>query len=114
MNRLLIELERLARNAHRFSEASPISNDEHPFEVREIHPRLPREVRRLFDNGHYPQASFEAFKFLDREVKRLSGIDKSGKALMMEALREGAPPIKLTMLSNETERVEQEGYKFMF
>lgn len=114
MNRLLTELERIARNAYRFTESQPSAESEHPFDVREIHPALPVEVRRLFDNGHYAQATFEAFKFLDNVIKRLTGVDKTGKALMMEAFRDVSPAIQLTPLSTETERVEQEGYKFIF
>jgi uncharacterized protein (TIGR02391 family) len=68
----------------------------------------------LFDNGHYSQATFEAFKFLDNVVKYHAGGGKSGKALMMDAFRDASPPVQLTNLSTETEKVEQEGYKFMF
>jgi hypothetical protein len=32
----------------------------HPFETRNIHPDLPKKVRRLFDDGHTEQAVFEA------------------------------------------------------
>ncbi|MDB4948610.1 MAG: hypothetical protein JWM27_1259 [Gemmatimonadetes bacterium] len=114
MIRLLAELERIARNAHRFTDLQPSLGAEHPFDLREIHPTLPNDVKRLFDNGHYAQATFEAFKYLDRAVKRIAKLDKSGKALMMEAFREIDPPIHRTSLATETERVEQEGYKFMF
>ena len=82
--------------------------------MRNIHPALPTEVKRLFDNTHYTQATFEAFKFLDNEVKRHAGLDKTGKALMMEALKEATPLIQLTPLTNDTEKNEQEGYKFIF
>ena len=36
----------------------------HPFDSRNIHPGLPTKVRELFDDGYYPEATFEAFKFL--------------------------------------------------
>lgn len=106
--------ERIVRNAHRFSDAIARREEQHPFEVRDIHPALPHTVRQLFDNSHYAQATFEAFKFLDNEVKRLAGIDKTGKDLMMKAFSEASPLIQLTPLSNETERNEQEGYKYLF
>ena len=114
MNSRLREFERVVRNAARFTEASPRETAEHPFDARDIHSALPGNVRKLFDNGHYSQATFEAFKFLDNEVKRHAGVDKTGKALMMEALREASPAIQLTPLANETDRSEQEGYKFVF
>src|SRR5262245_50580070 len=114
MNRLLSSLERIARNAYRFTEVSSERTAGHPFDSRDIHQELPGEVRKLFDNGHYSQATFEAFKYLDNSVKQLANTDKTGKALMMEAFRDGLPPIQLTALQTKTERVKQEGYKFVF
>lgn len=104
-------LERAARNAHLFGEPR---GAEHPFEARDIHPGLPADVRRLFDNAHYAQATFEAFKFVDNEIKRHSKLDKTGKALMMEALRETSPLVRIADCATETGRNEQEGYKFIF
>jgi uncharacterized protein (TIGR02391 family) len=107
-------LERAARAAASLSEAEPPKIDEHPFALRNVHAALPVVVRRLFDNGHYSQATFEAFKYLDNVVKKVSGLDKSGKALMMEALKEVSPLVQLTPLADETDRNEQEGFKFLF
>ena len=65
------------------------SADPHPFETRNIHPELPSKVRSLFDDGHWEQAVFEAFKYIEKEVKRISGLrGKSGYALMMDAFNE--------------------------
>jgi uncharacterized protein (TIGR02391 family) len=114
MSEVLRAFERIVRNATRFTDAPPIVETEHPFELRNIHPALPIEIKRLFDNTHYTQATFEAFKFLDNEVKRHAGLDKTGKALMMDALREATPLIQLTPLISETDKNEQEGYKFIF
>jgi uncharacterized protein (TIGR02391 family) len=114
MSRLLSKLEWIARNAYRYSDAEPPRALDHPFDVRDMHPKLPAEVRRLFDNGHYSQATFEAFKYLDNTIKHLTGVEKTGKALMMEAFRDVSPLLRLTPMSTETERVEQEGYKFVF
>jgi uncharacterized protein (TIGR02391 family) len=114
MREVLTWFERVSRNAHLFSEARPETEGQHPFEQRDIHQALPKSVRKLFDNGHYPQATFEAFKFIDNEVRRHSRINKTGKALMMDALREVSPRIQLTDLATESARNEQEGYKFVF
>ena len=78
-----------------------------------MHSALPPVVRRLFDNGHYSQATFEAFKYVDNAVKRIAGLDKSGRVLMMEAFKETSPLIQLTPLADETDRNEQEGFKFL-
>ena len=94
----------------------PVERDEpHPFETRNIHPDLPAKVRRLFDDGHGDLAVFDAFKFIDIEVKRISGLKgKTGYALMMEAFNENNPRIKLNALATDSEIDEQRGYKSIF
>ncbi|WP_232301527.1 TIGR02391 family protein [Altererythrobacter epoxidivorans] len=69
---------------------------------------------KLFNNGHYSQATFEAFKFLDIQVKKLSGINESGQKLMMAAFTDSNPKIRLTPLSTQSEIDEQLGYRFIF
>jgi uncharacterized protein (TIGR02391 family) len=86
----------------------------HPFDERNIHPAISAVGVKLFDDGHYSQATFEAFKFLDLEVQKLSKINESGFKLMMAALNETNPKIRLTPLSNQSEIDEQMGYKFVF
>lgn len=86
----------------------------HPFDSRNIHPSLPSKVRRLFDDGHYPEATFLAFKYVDKVVERHAGITESGYKLMMAAFSETAPKVKLTALKTTSEKDEQQGYKFIF
>lgn len=87
----------------------------HPFEARNIHPDLPASVRKLFDDGHWEQSVFEAFKFIEKEVKRLSQLrNKTGYVLMMDAFSEDKPKIKLNALITESEVDEQKGFKFIF
>lgn len=115
VNLMFKRFERITRRAHLFTyEDASKSLDLHPFEARNIFEPLPEIVRNLFDNGHYAQATFESLKFLDRETARISGLSETGKSLMMKAFSETNPVIKLTALTNDTERSEQEGYKFIF
>lgn len=86
----------------------------HPFDERNIHPAISSVSQKLFDNGHYSQATFEAFKYVDKEVKKLANINDSGFKLMMAAFAEAAPKIKLTALKSQSEIDEQMGYKFIF
>lgn len=87
----------------------------HPFEARNIHPDLPSKVRKLFDDGHWEQSVFEAFKFIEKEVKRISGLrGKTGYSLMMDAFNESNAKIKLNALVTESEIDEQRGYKYIF
>lgn len=87
----------------------------HPFETRNIHPDLPPRVRKLFDDGHWEESVFKAFKFIESEVKRISGLaGKTGYALMMDAFNEASPDIQLNTLATESQVDEQKGFKFIF
>lgn len=117
MPEALAELERMARNAHRYTQVEPAAaTPQHPFVIRDIHESLPLRVRELFDDGHNAEATYTAYKYLDIEVRRLSGIDKTGAPLMMEALNGHAAvtAIKLTPLGTLSEKDEQEGFRFLF
>src|SRR5271155_5496196 len=72
-------------------EAPPLD----PFDARNIHPDLPPKVRELFDDGHYPEATSLAFKFLDKKVHKLSNVNESGHKLMMAAFSSTNPKLKL-------------------
>ena len=110
----LDDFENLVRRSGEFSDEAIVKLDEiHPFQMRSIHQKLPLKVRRLFDDGHYAEATFEAFKFLDRKVALLAGINESGQKLMMAAFADNGG-IKLNALSNDSERDEQSGFRFMF
>jgi uncharacterized protein (TIGR02391 family) len=68
----------------------------------------------LFESKHYAQAIFEAFKAVECYVKEKTGQTLSGKDLMAKVFREDAPIIKLNDLSDQIDRDEQEGFKFLF
>lgn len=106
--------EQMARWAWRSSGPPLPTGPQHPFEERDIHAALPRAVRKLFDNAHYAQATFEACLFLDNEVQRLSGCDRSGEKLMMEVLNESKPILRLNSLKGTSDMDEQRGYRFLF
>src|SRR2546425_11009512 len=114
MPEALAELERIARKAHRFTQVdrAPSAAAQHPFVARDIHESLPPKVRELFDDGHFADATYTAYKYVDVEVRGLSGIAKTGKQLMMDALNgdNGTPAIRLTPLGTISEKDEQEGY----
>src|SRR6266568_5147522 len=95
------ELERIARNAHRFAQVdrAPSATTQHPFVARDIHEALPRKVGELFDDGHYAEATYEACKYLDAEVRRLSG---------------DGPKLRLNALGTMSENDEQAGFRFLF
>lgn len=111
----LAAFEEVVRRAYRFTDREEVQTRvQHPFEQRNVTDALPGNVRALFDNAHYAQATFEAFKFLDKEIQRHSGSSESGFKLMMSAFGGEQPSIKLTPLGSISELDEQKGYQFLF
>jgi len=95
--------------------AVPVTPVLHPFDSRNIHTDLPPKVRALFDDGHFPQATELAFKYLDKEIQRHSGLTtESGFKLMMAAFDGATPKVKLNALVTISEKDEQEGFRFVF
>ena len=121
MNNLRL-FEKIVRNTSRLmvlpaleiEELSSTSEQTHPFEVRNIHPDLPKKVKTLFDDGHYAEATFESCKYLDHFIGKHAPSTKAGENRMMTAFSESSPIIKLTAMSNDSEKDEQRGYKFLF
>jgi uncharacterized protein (TIGR02391 family) len=111
----LSAFEVIVRQAHRFTEAPLEAGDTvHPFESRNIHPDFPAQVRALFDNGHYPQATFEALKYLDEQVQRVSSSGEYGFKMMMAVFGGTPPQLALNPGMTASEKDEQVGYKFLF
>ncbi len=107
--------ERIVRRAHLFSdEEVKLGPVDHPFDIMNIHAALPEHVKKLFDDSHYSQATFEAFKYLDKEVARISKIGQTGYKLMMAAFHDQSPAIILSDLATESGKDEQKGYQFIF
>ncbi|WP_430419311.1 TIGR02391 family protein [Methylibium petroleiphilum] len=86
----------------------------HPFELRNVHPAFPPKVKKLFDDSHCAEATFHAFKFVEKVVQQHSGKQESGQKLMLAVFDKNKPLIKLNPLLTQSEQDEQEGYRFMF
>jgi len=89
-------------------------NEVHPFDTRNIHPEISRHSIKLFNDGHFSQATFEAYKYLEKRIKKTSGQSAHGLSLMMAVFNEDNPIIKINDLLNNSEKDEQRGYKFLF
>lgn len=107
--------ELAVRRARSVTEArsEPVGGS-HPFDDRNIHTKIQSTSKKLFDDGHYALATFEAYKLLDKEVAALAKLSESGVKLMMKAFSEQSPLIRLTDMSSTSAKDEQEGYKFIF
>lgn len=108
--------ESIARRAFNYttSDSSEELDGVHPFDERNMHPDIVDISQKLFDDAHYAQATFEAYKLVDKKVATLSELSESGVKLMMQAFSEKSPRIKLTPLLSTSEKDEQEGYRFIF
>lgn len=81
---------------------------------RKLHESAIFASKRLFCDGHYSQAIFEACKLLNKRVQELSGSTEDGKALMFEAFNNSNPKIKLNAQVNQSNKDEQEGFMHIF
>lgn len=115
MQRLLEAFEAITRRASAFTEPSEASEATlHAFDRRNVHQNLPAKVRKLFDDGHYSEATFEAFKYVDKTVQKHAKSKESGVKLMMAVFNKDKPTLQLTPLTTTSEIDEQEGFRFLF
>ena len=84
------------------------------FDKIRLHPRIRRVSKSLFNSGHYAEAIFAAFKAVNNFTKKKAGLSIDGKDLMAKTFNEDKPIIKLNKLSNQSERDEQQGFRFLF
>ncbi len=73
-----------------------------------IHPEINQHAGKLFRDGSFDAAVFQAFKQVEIAVKNASGINEEGASLMKKAFSKSGP---LNMLSEPS---EQEGLMFVF
>jgi uncharacterized protein (TIGR02391 family) len=86
--------------------------DEVGFDSRSFHPQVIRHGRSHFCRGAYFHAVFECCKAFDAAVRINTKIDKSGQALMSEALSPTGP-VKLNSQRTQSEKDEQQGIMFL-
>ena len=85
------------------------------FTERKLHASIAFTGKRLFCDGHYSQAIFEACKLLNKRVQELSGSTTDGKALMFEAFNSGSDPkLKFNAFVDQSDKDEQEGFMHIF
>jgi uncharacterized protein (TIGR02391 family) len=79
----------------------------------QLHPRLVAVAERLFLDGHYQEAVFEAFKALEVRIQLQSGLTFSGMQLMTKAFADNGP-ITLTSSDGSVGHNEQDGFRFLY
>ncbi len=84
------------------------------FKFLNIHPEIEEVSKALFEDGHYAQAIFEAFKRVNNMVKEKADRQEDGRTLMLKVFSPNAPILKFNELLNQSERDEQEGFMYLF
>ena len=90
-------------------EKSPI----HLFDKMQFHPKIVNASRALFEDEHYAQAIFEAFKAVENFVQDKSGLTLYGTNLMDTVFNEENPIIKVPEAGHYYKDV-QRGFKHLF
>ena len=80
---------------------------------RGFHEEVHKHSRRLFLQGNYFHAVFEAAKAYNRAVKDKSRSEKDGFQLMMDVFNSSSGVLKVTKCETETDRNVQDGIKFL-
>ncbi len=84
------------------------------FNERKFHPSVVFASKRLFSDGYYSQAIFEACKLLNKRVQERSGSSKDGKSLMLDVFSVNNPRLKFSDITSQSGRDEQEGFMHIF
>ena len=79
-----------------------------------LHAEVQVAAGALFADGQFEAAVQEAFKSVDKRVQKMSRIDKSGVALMGEALRASSPLIDVAVHDGKSGQDERQGFEAIF
>lgn len=83
------------------------------FDKMRFHPKIINASRALFEDEHYAQAIFEAFKAVENFVQDKSGLTLYGTNLMERVFNEENPIIKVPEAGHYYKEV-QRGFKHLF
>jgi len=84
------------------------------YDALQLHPRIIKVTKKRFDSGHYSDAIFAAFKDVNSYVKDKIGTTLDGKNLMIQAFNEKDPKIRINELLTDSDRDEQEGFRYLY
>lgn len=79
-----------------------------------LHPRVLDASDDLFTDGHYGSAVSEAFKSLEVRTRELTGLSKSGVALMGDAFGGAAPVLDVAIETGRSADDERQGFLALF
>jgi len=83
------------------------------FSNRKFHSKINTYCQKLFLDGHYFHAVFEAAKIYHKLVQQKSQSEKNGQQLMLEVWNPDRGTLKVTACQSETDRNVQDGIGFL-
>lgn len=98
----------------RIIEITPQKKNLKIFNDRKLHNSIVFVGRKLFCDGYYSQAIFEACKILNKRVQELSNSSLDGKKLMLDVFSVNNPKLKFNQLVSQSDKDEQEGFMHLF
>jgi len=84
------------------------------FDKMQFHPKIVEVSGSLFKSRHYAPAILQAFIAVNSFARQKTGLSLDGKQLMAQAFSETDPVIRLNQLRTQSDKNEQEGFKFLF
>lgn len=90
-----------------------------PFEYQQmlnnisLETEIDEKCKQLFIDGHINESVRKAFEIYETRAQEISGLEESGKDLMMKVFNENDPLIEVADTSTRRGKSHQEGYRFM-
>lgn len=82
--------------------------------INHLHPEILRVASALFAGGHLGEAVFAAFKAVEVQVRKRTGLEEFGRELTQKAFGGQKPLIALATTAPTRQRDEQEGFRFIY
>lgn len=103
------------QKGHFSNEKKKSKKGQNYFSMLNIHPEIKKVSEKLFEDGYYSQATFDAFKRITNLVKEKSKCSSlDGKSLMLTVFSSNKPILKFNDLISATDKDEQEGFMYLF
>ncbi len=80
----------------------------------DIHARIVRSSKTLFESRHYAQATREAMQVVEKRVRELAKLETTGVPMMRTAFSSEKPRLRFTTFKGLSARDEQDGYMQIF
>ncbi len=108
----LITPESHKENVNKILKQAGVVEASRDFHTRNFHSEIHKHCSKLYSQGNYFHAVFEAAKVYNKKVQEKAQSSQNGQALMMEAWTTSGV-LKMTACQTKTDKNIQEGVKFL-